>query len=232
MIVKIFILGSLLFVSMRLLNVFVKKIRLPKNIMRHLDYSLAFIELLISIAFISWVVMLAYHNKNYFILLFLAISAVLFIAPAFILIRDLVFGIFLKVLNKIPLGAIMEIDNHKGKIIKTGHFFLKLEDRHGSIRSYGYYKLNSSIISSLGEHSELEKLDMVFSLAGNKNYNEQISQLKKQLLCTPWVSVKQPIIIEQLEGKEDPLKIKVGLFSLNKKYKENIKEMVEKNFSF
>jgi hypothetical protein len=232
MIVKIFILGSLLFAGIKLFNLFIRKISLPKKIRRHLDYSITFTELIISLAFISWVVMLAYNAKNYYILIFLAISFVLFIAPAFILIRDLVFGIFLKVQNKIPLGAVIEIDNNKGKIVRTGHYFLNLEDRQGSIKSYSYYKLNSKVISSLGDHSELEKLDMVFSLNQPGISNELISDLKKQLLSTPWVAVSQPIIIEQIKEKGNLLKVKVGVFTLNKKYEENIKGMVDKNFTF
>lgn len=215
-----------------LVNLIMKKIRFSKKIKRHLEYSVAFAELVIWIAFISWVVMLAYDTKNYFMLFFLAISFILFIVPAFILIRDLLFGIFLKVQNKIPLGAVIEIDNNKGKITRTGHFFLNLEDSHGSIKSYSYYKLNSKVISSLGDHQQLEKLDMVFNLAQTTNINELISKLKKQLLCTPWVAVSQPVIIEQIKGKDDMVRIKVGIFTLSKKYEENIKEMVEKNSLF
>jgi len=146
------------------------------------------------------------------------------------LIRDLLFGIFLKAQNKIPLGAVIEIDDNKGKIAKTGNFFLNLQDAHGSIKTYSYYKLNSKVISSLGDHRELEKLEMVFTLVQKGNINELISKLEKQLLSTPWVAVSQPIIIEQLKRKDDLLSLKVGLFALSKKYEENIKEMVEKNF--
>jgi hypothetical protein len=211
---------------------FMKKINIPKRIKRHLGYSMAFGELIIWLAFISWVVMLAYNAKNYYILIFLAISFVLFVVPAFILIRDLIFGIFLRAQNKIPLGAVIEIDNIKGKIVRTGHYFLNLEDSQGRIKSYSYYKLNSTVISSLGDHSELEKLDMIFRLAYTNNSNERINKLKKQLLSTPWVAVSQPIIIEELKEKDDSLSLKVGLFTLNKKYEENIKGMVEKNLSF
>jgi hypothetical protein len=229
MIVKIIILGSFLFVGLRLVDLFFRKLSLPKRIRRHLEYSLTFAELILGLAFISWVVILAYTARNYFILFFLAISFVIFIVPAFILIRDLLFGIFLKAQNKIPIGAVIEIDGNKGKIAKTGNFFLNLQDSHGNIKSYSYYKLNSKVISSLGDHRELEKVEMVFSFAQSANINELITKLEKQLLNTPWVAVSQPIIIEKLKRKDDLLHLKVGLFTLNKKYEENIKTMLEKN---
>ncbi len=230
MIVKIITLGSFLFVGLKLFNLFIKRTSFPNRIKRHLDYSLAFAELVIGLAFISWVVMLVYNARNYFMLIFLGISFILFIVPGFILIRDLLFGIFLKAQNKIPLGAVIEIDDNKGKITKTGNFSLNLQDAHGSIKTYSYYKLNSKVISSLGDHRELEKLELVFSLGHTSNINELISKLEKQLLNTPWVAVSQPIIIEQLKRKDDLLSLKVGLFALSKKYEENIKAMVEKNF--
>jgi hypothetical protein len=73
---------------------------------------------------------------------------------------------------------------------------------------------------------------MVFSLNQPGISNELISDLKKQLLSTPWVAVSQPIIIEQIKEKGNLLKVKVGVFTLNKKYEENIKGMVDKNFTF
>jgi len=230
MIIKIITLGSFLFVGLKLFNLFIKKASFSNRIKRHLDYSIAFAELIIGLAFISWIVMLAFNSGNYFMLIFLGISFVLFIVPAFILIRDLLFGIFLKAQNKIPLGAVIVIDDNKGKIIKTGNFFLNLQDTHGSIKTYSYYKLNSKVISSLGDHRELEKLEMVFSLKHTSSINERIRKLEKQLLNTPWVAVSQPIIIEQLKRKDEHLRLKVGLFALSKKYQENIKAMVEKNF--
>ena len=230
MIIKIFTIGFFLFAGLKLVNLIMDKMSIPKRIKRHLDYSLAFSELIIWLAFLSWVVMLAYHGKNNFILFFLGISFVLFIVPAFILTRDLIFGIFLKAQNKLPEGTVIEIDDTKGKISKTGNFFLNMEDTMGNIKSLSYYKLKSKVISSLGDHHQLEKLDMVFRLPHTDNINELSTKLKKQLLSTPWVAVSQPPKIEKIKRKDDLLLVKVRLFTLNKKYEENIKAMVEKNY--
>ena len=230
MIIKIFIIGTFLFAGQKLVNLIIAKMNFPKRIKRHLDYSLAVAGLIIWLAFFSWLVMLAYQSKNNFMLFFFGLSIVLLIVPAFILIRDLVFGIFLKAQNKLPEGTIIEIDDTKGKITKTGNFFLNMEDSHGNIKSLNYYKLKSKVISSLGDHHELEKLDMVFRLPHTDNINKLSTTLKKQLLNTPWVAVSKPINFEKIKRKDDLLFVKVGLFTLNKKYEENIKAMVEKNY--
>jgi hypothetical protein len=230
MLIKIFIIAALIFFGMKLVHLILGRMSFSKSIKHHLDYLLAFAELIIWLAFISWLAMLALQSKNNFILFFFGSAIVLLLVPAFILIRDLIFGIFFKAQNKIPEGINIRIDGTQGKIIKAGHFFLNVEDTHGNIKSLAYYKLKSKVIVSLGDDKELAKLDMTFKLPNTKNINELSSTLKKLLLLTPWVAVSKPIIFEKIKRKDNHLLVKVGLFTLNKKYEENIRTMVEKNY--
>lgn len=224
------LIGTILFFGLKLINLIFQKLHLPKRLKRHLDYSLALMELLIWLAFFSWVIMVAYRGNNKFILLFLVVAFILLIVPAFILIRDFIFGIFLKSQNKLPVDTIIEIDDSKGRITKAGHFFLNIEDEQGNIKSYNYYKLNAKVISTLGEHHKLEKLDLTFELPFTNNVNELTTKLKNQLLCTPWVAVSMPIKIEKIKRNGAHILVKIGLFTLDKKYEENIKLMVEKDY--
>ena len=78
---------------------------------------------------------------------------VLLIVPAFILLRDFVFGVFLKAQNKVVEGTFIELEDIKGEIVKAGQFFLNIEDKLGNIKSLGYYKVNSRVISISGDKS-------------------------------------------------------------------------------
>ena len=230
MIIKLITIGIIIFLGFRLINLIVGKTSLPKRILHHLDYILPLLELIVWFAYISWAVLIAYQARKYFVLFFLALSFLLLIVPAFLLIRDLIFGIFFKALNKIIEGKVIEIDGVKGTIVQAGLFFLNMEDSSGIIKSIGYYQIKSKVISILGENHELEKLDLEFDLPLQGNINEMVKRLESQLLSTPWVAVSNPPIIEKVNRRTEKLSAKVGIYTLNKKYGENIKSMVNLNW--
>lgn len=231
MILKLLIIGLIIFFSFRLVDLILEKTNFSKKILHHLEYIIPSLELLVWMAFVSWVVLSAFQNQRYYILFFLALSFILLIVPAFILVRDLVFGIFLKVSNKIGEGTIIETDGVKGTIVKTALFYIDLEDDQGSLKSIGYYRLKSKEISILGENHELEKIDIEFRLPIKGSVNEMLDQLNYQLLCSPWVAASILPIIEKIEESKESLYVKVGIYTIHKKYEDAIKAMVNKQWN-
>lgn len=230
MIIKIFTLAIILFISFKLINLILRKINFSKSNKHHLNYLLPFIEFIIALSFISWVVILALQEKNHFVLSFLAIAFILLIIPTLILIRDFIFGLFLKAQNKIQEGATIKIEDINGIITNAGLFFLNIKDSHGNVKSIGYYQLKSKVISTFGENKELEKLIINLDLPIQANMSQFADKLNIQLLNIPWVAVSKPPIIESIKTENELLKVKLTIFTLNKKYSENIRLMINEQF--
>jgi hypothetical protein len=180
---------------------------------------------------VLWVVKLIYDSKNYFALLSIAVVFALIAYPFFILIRDFISGIILKIQNKVAVGMHIEIEEIKGLIAKAGHLSMDMEDGHGNITSINYHYAYGKKISRSGNNLNLEKISLAFEFPESSRLNELISQLKKEVMNTPWVAISQPLIIENTKVKNGKVLIKVAAFVLDRSYAENIKTSVMSYFS-
>ncbi len=231
MIIKAITIGIFLFIGFRVLVFIVKKVGFTKRIMHHLKTILSIFEFIVWFAFLTWVIKLVYESKDHFVLVFAAVAAVLLIVPAFILLRDFVFGVFLKVQNKVIEGTFIELEDIKGEIVKAGQFFLNVGDLHGNVKSLGYYKVNSRVISIAGDHHQLERLVLEFNFPRTNRTNEITDKLNYLLLNTPWVVASKAPLVESINTEAEHTVVRMAVFVINKSYRENIMEMVNQNLA-
>lgn len=227
MLTKIFIVAFTLLGGFRILHFAKNRIHSSIGLKHHLSYILPSLELFSWIVFFIWVARLIYKSGNYFTIISIGVVLVLLSVPLFILLRDFIFGIFLKFQNKVNEGSFIEIEEIKGQIKKAGYLRLDIEDNHGNLNSITYNSIRSKIISHYGMNPHLEKVVLEFSFPDTIKLNQIIPWLKIQVMNTPWVAVSQAPIIEDVKTENSKLKIKVGAYTLNKSYVENIKNLVE-----
>ena len=231
MVVKAFFIGILLFTGFRILIFILKRIGFTRGFRHHLDYMLSIFELVVWFAFLTWVINLVYESKNHYVLVFFGIVLALLIVPAFILLRDFVFGVFLKAQKKVVEGTFIELGDIKGEIVKAGEFFLNIEDKLGNIKSIGYYKVSTRVISIAGENQHLERLVLDFHFPVQNKVNECVEKLNYHLLNTPWIVASKDPMVESISTEAEKTVIRMVVFVINMAYKENILEMVNKNLA-
>jgi hypothetical protein len=229
--IRIFTIGILLFAGFRLLVFMVRKVSFSKRIRHHLNYILSILELIVWFAFLTWVVKLVYESKDRYILVFVAVAFILLLVPAFILLRDFVFGVFLKAQNKVIEGAFIDLGDIKGEIVKAGQFFLNIEEKPGNIKSLGYYKVNSRVISLSGDKHQLERLVLEFNFPVENKISELVEKLNYQLLNSPWIAASKAPIVESIDSEGERTVIRMAVFVINISYKESIMEMVNQNLA-
>ncbi len=226
MIFSFFIIAVFVFILFRILNFVLGRLKTALKFNYPFKNIVSVIELVTWIAFVLWVVKAIYDSTNYFVLISISIDFLLLVVLFFFLIRDFVFGIFLKLQYKITEGNYIDIEDIKGIVNKAGHFRLDIEDSNKNICSVSYYKVRSKIITKSGPNQNLEKVTIEFHFQETVKINELIAQLKKEVMNTPWVAISQPPIIENINTEKDKLIVKVGVFVLDKSYAENIKTSV------
>jgi hypothetical protein len=229
--IRIFTIGLLLFAGFRLLVFMVRKISFPKRIRHHLNYILSILELIVWFAFLTWVIKLVYESKDRYILVFVAVAFILLLVPAFILLRDFIFGVFLKAQNKIIEGSFIDLGDIKGEIVKAGQFFLNIEEKPGNIKSLGYYKVNSRVISLSGDKHQLERLVLEFSFPLSHKINELVEKLNYQLLNAPWIAASKAPIVESIDSEGERTIIRMAVFVIDLSYKESILELVNQKLA-
>jgi hypothetical protein len=229
--IKIFTIGILLFAGFRLLVLIARKITFSKKIRHHLNYILSILELIVWFSFLTWVIKLVYESKDRYILVFAAVAFILLLVPAFILLRDFIFGVFLKAQNKVVEGTFIDLGDMKGEIVKAGQFFLNIEEKPGNIKSLGYYKVHSRVISISGDKHQLERLVLEFNFPVSNRINELIERLNYQLLNTPWIAASKAPVVESINTEGKITVIRMAVFVINISYRENIMEMVNQKLA-
>ncbi len=231
MILSILIIAVLIFTLFRLFNFIAERLKNKFELKAYLKVIIPLTELFAWVLFILWVAKIIYVSRNYYVLFSISIISFLLAVPLFLLIRDFLSGIFLKLQNEIAEGMRIDIGEISGVVKKAGHFRFSVEDRHGNINSVSYYKIRSKIISHIGNNQHLKKVTIEFVLEKTSNSNQQITQLKNDVMNTPWVSVAQPPIIENTRIENEKLIVDVGVFVLDNTYTEYIKNAVLKYIS-
>jgi small-conductance mechanosensitive channel len=229
MIARIIFIALILFGSFRFLSFAHKTLKYRKSIKHHMSYIIPIFELLLWIGYALWCINYIYQSGNYKGLVLLGLLFLLIAIPSFFLLRDFVFGVYLKIQRKIDKGDFIEIDEFEGEILEAGHFNVEIKDKQGDINSIPYNRIRSKIIAKHGANPNLKKQTIIFKFPDHNKVNKLISELKKNLLNTPWVAVSQPPFIENIKQEEGMHVIEVAVFTLKNEYAQNIKEIVERD---
>ncbi|MDD2346495.1 MAG: mechanosensitive ion channel [Bacteroidales bacterium] len=232
MLVRIVITAFGILFLFRLLNYFSKVLPYPKNIRHHVGYILPVIELISWIGFMLWYFRYIFDPHDYTGLIIFGVVSVLLIMSIFFLLKDFLFGVFLKMQRKIDEGNIIEFESIKGVIIKSGHFSIDVKTKYGDIKTIPYNKFRSKVISKPGGNINLFRQSIVLKFSDAINVNTIISELKTTLLNAPWVAPSEQFTTNEIQKVSDGYSIEVVVYTLKEEHAEKIREYIMKNLSF
>ena len=227
MIIKILSIIISVFVGFRILSFIISRIHYLDRFRHRINLLLPIVELLVWIGTIMWFVKLIYETDNYELLISLGVIFILFIVPAFSLMRDFISGIFLKAQSIIFLGALLEVNQIQGEVVKAGHFVVELKDPHGDIRTYPYNQIRSKVILRTSDNVHLVKLKLEFQLPENSSLNDTIKTIMYVIVNTPWCAPSKTPVVDNILINNGIANVVVGIYSPNKKYGEKIKKAVD-----
>jgi hypothetical protein len=228
MITKFILVAVFLFLAFRVAHVLHRFFNYQKIIKYHMNYLIPLAELIAWLAFWIWIVAHFYLNNNNKILVLIAITFALIAVPAFFLLRNFIFGVYLKIQGKFDKGDAIEFDDFEGEIIKLGNFNIEIKDAQGDIKSIPYSKIKSDIFTKHGANSNLKKQVLTFRFTKSLTINSLQKELLKQIMNSPWVAISQPPFIERIKTEETSHIIEVVVFTLKNEHVGYIQEMVEK----
>jgi hypothetical protein len=228
MIATIVLFGIVLFIIFRFLYFIHKTFRYGRRLEYQISYILPIIELFSWIGFFLWCINRIYEANRYNELIGVGVFFIILAIPSYFLLRDFIFGVYLKVQRKIAKGDFIEFDDIEGEILKAGNFNLDIRDKQGDIITIPYSKIGFKVIAKHGNNPHLKKQILTFVFPGQVKINKLVPELKKNLVNTPWVAISQAPFIERIKHEEGKHIVEIVVFTLKNEYAENIKEMVEK----
>ena len=208
---------SILFIF-RLLNYMSRILPYSKNIRHHVGYILPVIELISWIGFMLWYFRYIFNPHNYTGLIIFGVVSALLIISMFFLLKDFLFGVFLKMQRKIDEGNIIELDSIKGVIIKAGHFSIDVKTKQGDIKTIPYNKFRSKIISKPGGNINLYKQSIVLEFPDTIDVTTIVPDLKKTLFNAPWVAPSEQPIINKIQKMKDGYKMEIVVYALKEEH--------------
>lgn len=221
---------SILFIF-RLLNYMSRILPYSKNIRHHVGYILPVIELISWIGFMLWYFRYIFNPHNYTGLIIFGVVSALLIISMFFLLKDFLFGVFLKMQRKIDEGNIIELDSIKGVIIKAGHFSIDVKTKQGDIKTIPYNKFRSKIISKPGGNINLYKQSIVLEFPDTIDVTNIVPDLKKTLFNAPWVAPSEQPIINKIQKMKDGYKMEIVVYALKEEHTEKIRKYIMENLS-
>lgn len=214
----------------RALSYLNKILPFSKKVKHYTGYLLPVVELVSWLGFAIWCLHLIYDAEAYSIFIVLGVMFVLLLTPTWFLIRDFLYGLFLKVQRKIEPDSKIEIGETKGVIIKTDYFTFDILNNDGSITTIPYNRIRAEIIKKSVANIHLEKQVITFSLPTKQDINKVLPQLKTTLINSPWVASSQKPIINNIIKENDYSVVDVIVYTLKKEYAEKVIEYVKTNF--
>lgn len=214
----------------RALSYLNKILPFSKKVKHYTGYLLPVVELVSWLGFAIWCLHLIYDAEAYSIFIVLGVMFVLLLTPTWFLIRDFLYGLFLKVQRKIEPDSKIEIGETKGVIIKTDYFTFDILNNDGSITTIPYNRIRAEIIKKSVANIHLEKQVITFSLPTKQDINKVLPQLKTTLINSPWVASSQKPIINNIIKENDYSVVDVIVYTLKKEYAEKVVEYVKTNF--
>lgn len=202
-----------------------------KNIRHHVGYILPVIELISWIGFMLWYFRYIFNPHNYTGLIIFGVVSALLIISMFFLLKDFLFGVFLKMQRKIDEGNIIELDSIKGVIIKAGHFSIDVKTKQGDIKTIPYNKFRSKIISKPGGNINLYKQSIVLEFPDTIDVTNIVPDLKKTLFNAPWVAPSEQPIINKIQKMKDGYKMEIVVYALKEEHTEKIRKYIMENLS-
>ena len=230
MYVKLVILAVGLFLFFRILTFLNKILPFSKEGKHMAGIVLPLTELVFWLGLVIWSTRVVYESGAYTTLIVFGVLVLVFIVPAWFLIRDFLFGMLLKIQRKIDLKTKIEVGNITGEVVKIGLFSFDIKSKSGNIDTIPYNKIRLRIISKSGDNIYLEKQLLQFNLPLTFNLSTTEEKLKTTLLNPPWVASSQQPIINNISVAGNQYNIDVFVYLLNKGNAEKIREYVIKNF--
>lgn len=224
-ILTILIAGVVIFIIFFLFRIVIRQYTEKHDGQKYLSYLNLF-ELIIWTVFYFWAIDRSFHGKSYYAILINSSVVLLVILATWYYFKDLVAGIIFKLQHNPVIGKRYTFDKNTGVIKKLRSAHLILETSDGDEVQIPYSQIQGLIQESSSIKS---KSDSKIKITTSKDSPKEaiISQLKEQILYSPWTTYKKEPVVKFLSENDDSYEFEISLSTLNNKHLSLIEKQLK-----
>lgn len=219
-----------IFILLRLAWRLTKKANANKKYHKLILRGFPILELAIWAGYLLWLVNHAFGDSEYFTLTVASILIIFLIIISWYFFRDFIAGIILKAEFPFEINQRITTQSCEGTLKKLGYRSLELEMDSGDIVKIPYSQMASHSIhlqnmeDSLRGHETLVKANASIPIQKAKE------QIIKEVLLTPWSTIKQLPTIRVVEQTDQTNTYSVHFHSVSSKHAASISQHLKTIF--
>lgn len=190
----------------------------------------AIAELTAWVGFLLWAVNYVWDKNRYyavglFVLLFIFVFWILWLS-----VRDFLAGAVFKLTHKLRISDSIKIGEYSGKITKFTATHLILESETSEIICLPYSKLPGLPVIKSHPAETIFNHTFRVVIPGDKNIQDTMDQIYKELINLPWSSMKKAPQMKSLGETENGYTIEITAFSIDKEYFPEIEKTIKRKY--
>ena len=224
MYLRILLFATIILFFFRALNFFTNLLPLTKKAKHRIGYILPAVEFVSWIGFAIWSINFIYRAEAFYILVVLGLIIVILMIPTWFFAKDFLYGMYLKIQNKIEVDSKIKTTEFEGTIVKTDYYTFDIISTNGNIKTVPYNKIRSEIFTKKSTNNNLIKQRLTLTFPNPEEEQLFLDNLKKSIINTPWVASSLEPIIDNFRYENDKMIVEIIVWVLDLKHAKKVKE--------
>lgn len=227
-VVKLILAALILFALIWAFKMALKNAPFRKSVRARIDRIVPLLEGIMWLGFMLWCVGQLIQNEVWNSIGVLIILLLVVILLFWLVIRDYLAGIVLKIDGSIKLNDWIRIRDIEGKITELGNRIMIITTNSGESVNIPYSTISGEISAKPNPGEELINQSFVLKLSKKSDAESTISQIQRCILNAPWSSVNKSPEIKLINDKTQYYEFEINLYSLRMLYFQKIKDYLIK----
>ncbi len=227
---RVILLAAVLFILFRIIRWLLSVTVFKKNNKEFIRRYSSAVELIAWTGFLFWAVSFVWDDNRYYAIGLLVLLFGLSFWILWLSVRDFLAGAVFKITHNLHISDGVKIGDYSGKIVNLTPTHLIMETETSEMIHLPYSKLTG--LPVIKSHPAEAIFNHTFRIVvpGEKDIQETMDQIYKELINLPWSSLKKEPQIKSPGATENGYIIEITAFSINKEYFPEIEKAIKRKY--
>lgn len=214
----------LVFASLWVLKIAIRNSPIRKSLKAGINQVLPLLEGIVWLGFLLWSIGQLIRNEVWSSVGVLVIIFLVVVVLFWLLIRDYLAGIILRMDGSLKPNDWIRIKEIEGKITNLGSRIMEVTTASGETINIPYSVISGEISAKPNPAEKLINHSFSLKISKNADVENVINQLKQGILMAPWSSIIKTPEIKLVGEKPDYYQFEINLYSTKMVYFQKIKD--------
>ncbi len=221
---KLIVVAMLVFASLWVLKIAIRNSPIRKSLKGRINQVLPLLEGIVWFGFLIWSIGQLIRNELWSSVGVLLIIFLVVVVLFWLLIRDYLAGIILRMDGSLKPNDWIRIKEIEGKITNLGSRIMEVTTASGETINIPYSVISGEISAKPNPAEKLINHSFSLKITKNADAENVIAQLREGILLAPWSSIIRTPEIKLVGEKPDYYQFEINLYSTKMVYFQKIKD--------